>query len=356
MKFYNDLQLDPFVIKQKIHQSDSAKARKRLMLVLFVRSILIVAFAILFISVINAIFGAENSYLAVVLFCMLLSLRFVHFGYKITQAIISLAVILGILFLIPVVFQINNVLIKTVLNFLMLGIILLLTGNKPQMGNPGLYSFSYVFLTGTSIRLNSVQLASRGILLIIFFGLFSLLYVLKHEKKNISQSFNNILLENGLLSKKNLWLLYYAFGISLILGLGYLTNIRRYMWVGIAFSSMISIYELSNVRERFADRIIGVIAGSILFLVLVQVVPANILGTLGGISLGLCTTYRFKNIFNCFGALALATTLFGSTSAMVLRIANNFMGLVLGCLYLILGRYVYQKINDRKLNKNSSPR
>jgi len=74
----------------------------------------------------------------------------------------------------------------------------------------------------------------------------------------------------------------------------------------------------------------------------------TLLNAFSGISLGLCTTYRFKNVFNCFGALALATTLFGSTNAMVLRIANNFMGLVLGRLYLMLGRYVYQKINNRK--------
>jgi len=112
MGFYNDLQLDPFVIKQQIYQSNSPQTRKRLFLVLIVRSVLLVAFAILFISVINAVFGAENSYLAVVLFCMLLSLRFVHFGYRLNQAIISLAVILGILFLIPLFFEIDNIFIN----------------------------------------------------------------------------------------------------------------------------------------------------------------------------------------------------------------------------------------------------
>jgi len=221
--------------------------------------------------------------------------------------------------------------------------ILILTGDKPQMGNPGLYSFAYVFLSGTSVRLNVTQLGSRAILSLIAFVLFTLLYVMKHRQKNINESFHNIVLKNGLWDKKNLWLLYYALGISLILALGYLTSIRRYMWVGIAFSSMISIYELPNVKARFTDRISGVIIGSLLFLLLVQVIPANVLGIIGGISLGLCTTYRFKNIFNCFGALALATSLFGSTSAMMLRISNNFLGLILGCLYLILGRYLYRK-------------
>lgn len=77
MDFYNNLQLDPFVLKKKIHNSPSAKDRKILFATMLIRSLLIVGFAILFISTINAVFGAENSFLAVVLFCMLLSIRLI---------------------------------------------------------------------------------------------------------------------------------------------------------------------------------------------------------------------------------------------------------------------------------------
>lgn len=344
MSFYDKLQLDPFVLKRMIHKSESPRERKYLFMVMLIRSILLVGFAIFFISTINLVFGSENSYLAVILFCMLLSLRFVHFGYKLTQSVISLAIILGIFFLIPLIGQLDSLTLRFFSNLLGLSVILLLTSNKPQMGNPGLYSFGYIFLTGTSITLSHQQLLSRGYLLITAFVLFAVIFVLKHEGKNLTKSFHNILTEDGYLGKKNLWLLYYALGVSVILEVGYLTNIKRYMWVGIAFSSLISIYENSNIKGRFFDRILGVVFGTLLFLILVQVIPSNVLGILGGVMLGLCTTYRFKNIFNCFGALALATTLFGNTQASFLRISNNLLGLVLGLVYLTIGQIIYRKI------------
>jgi hypothetical protein len=116
MDFYNNLQLDPFVLKKKIHNSTSAKDRKILFATMLIRSLLIVGFAILFISTINVVFGAENSFLAVVLFCMLLSIRFVHFGYKLSHSIISIAIILGIIYMIPIVAFIPNIFLKMLIN------------------------------------------------------------------------------------------------------------------------------------------------------------------------------------------------------------------------------------------------
>jgi len=344
MSFYDKLQLDPYALKQLIHTNNSSTERKKLFFVMLFRSVLLVSFAIAFIGAINLIFGVENQYLAVILFCMLLSIRFVHFGYKLSQSIIGLGLILSVFFLIPLVPLINSIFLKIIVNFLLLGMILLLTSDNPKMGNPGLYSFAFVFLSGTSIRLNQSQLVSRGSLLFLFFGLFSILFIMKHGKKHIQRSLQNTLLEQGLFSKKNLWLIYYAFGISLILMLGYLTNIKRYMWVGIAFSSLISIYELSDVKGRLIDRLVGVVTGSILFILMAQLIPVSMLGILGGVALGLCTTYRFKNVFNCFGALALATTLFGNSQAVILRISNNLLGLLLGVAYLLIGRKIYEKL------------
>ena len=43
---------------------------------------------------ISAVFGQEQSTLAVVLFCMLMSIRFVDFGYRVKQGIIGLGLVL----------------------------------------------------------------------------------------------------------------------------------------------------------------------------------------------------------------------------------------------------------------------
>lgn len=357
MSFYDKLQLDPFVLKRMMHNSDSISERRKLFMIMLLRSILIVGFAIIFISTINLIFGEENSYLAVVLFCMLLSIRFVHFGYKITQSIVGLGIILLLIFLMPVIDQLNSLALRFILNLFFLGTILLLTSNKPQMGNPGLYSFAYVFLTGTNIPLSRGQWWARAGLLIISFLFFSILFIMKHKSKNLSKSFRELIMKDGLLNKKNLWLVYYALGIAFILQLGYLTSIKRYMWVGIAFSSLISIYELPSVKSRFVDRVIGVIVGTLSFFILAQFISTSMLSIMGGVALGLCTTYRFKNIYNCFGALALATTLFGTAPAAILRITNNLLGLFLGVIYLLTGQMVYRKLaklKDKQLDTENA--
>ncbi|MFZ1539992.1 MAG: hypothetical protein WBO96_06735 [Enterococcus aquimarinus] len=41
-------------------------------------------------------FGQEQSTLAVVLFCMLMSIRFVDFGYRVKQGIIGLGLVLSL--------------------------------------------------------------------------------------------------------------------------------------------------------------------------------------------------------------------------------------------------------------------
>lgn len=350
MSFYEKLQLDPFVIKTMIHKSESPKERKQLFGLMFLRSVLLVTFAIFFISVITLFFGAKNSYLAVVLFCMLLSIRFVHFGYKLSQSLIGLAVIMMIFGLMPLIGQVQVVGLRFLINLLFLSTILLITSNQPKMGNPGLYSFAYVFLTGTSLPLNVVELKARGELLGLFLVLFSILFIIKHRHKELQRNFHEVVLEHGLLSKRNLWLFYYAIGVSSILQLGYLISLKRFMWVGIAFSSLISVYELTNIKQRMWDRLIGVLIGSSIFFILAQLVPTNILAICGGVALGLCTTYRFKNIFNCFGALALAATLFGAGPASLLRITNNFLGLLLGFLYLLAGQMIYRRVKYNNAN------
>lgn len=351
MEFYNNLQLDPFVLKQKIKKTQSLTKRRILFLTIIIRSLLIVGFAIAFISTIGKIFGTENNFLAVVLFCMLLSLRFVHFGYKISHSILSLAIILLILFLIPIISQLDNIFLKTILNFVFIITIFFLTGNNPKMGNPGLYSFSYIFLSGTSIPLNHQQLLSRAILLSLSAIIFSMIFIYKHHEKNLQETFVSSLVKGGFFSKKNLWLIYYALGVSFILCLGYLINLQRFMWVGIAFSSLISVYEIKDIKGRFYDRILGVVVGSILFFILVQFIPPNILGIVGGIALGLCATYRFKNIYNCFGALAVAVSLFKIPEALSLRVINNLFGLILGLVYLYVGQMLFRKRDSNSFNR-----
>lgn len=95
MKFYNALQMDPSILKRKIAASDTRQEKAYYWTAIAVRSVLIVAFAIVFISLLSGVFGADNTPLAVALFCMMLGIRFVNFDYCIGDSLITLAAVLG---------------------------------------------------------------------------------------------------------------------------------------------------------------------------------------------------------------------------------------------------------------------
>lgn len=64
MKFYNALQMDPSILKRKIAASDTRQEKAYYWTAIAVRSVLIVAFAIVFISLLSGVFGADNTPLA----------------------------------------------------------------------------------------------------------------------------------------------------------------------------------------------------------------------------------------------------------------------------------------------------
>ena len=343
MTFYESLQLDPYVLKQNIKQAKNTQEKSFFYKALLLRDVLLVGFATIFIGFITSFFGSANASLAVVLFCILLSLRFVDFGYKMSHSIISLATVFFILFMVPLISSVDLVALKWLINFIAILTIFILTGSDPKMGNPGLYSFSYLFLVGTSQRLDTNELKMRGLLLLLSFVAFSIILFVKHQQKNRNISFIEDFIGKNPFSKRNLWLVYYALGVSLILLLGEIISLERFMWVTFAFSSLISGYENNYVKERFIDRIVGVIIGSFLFGILNQFIPAAVLAISSGLALGLCSTYKYKSMFNSFGALSTASILFGLHSSINIRIVDNFVGLTLAYLYYLMSKKIYKR-------------
>ena len=61
MKFYDALQLDPSILKRKIAACDTKKEKIYYWTAIAVRSALIVGFAIVFISLLSQVFGADNT-------------------------------------------------------------------------------------------------------------------------------------------------------------------------------------------------------------------------------------------------------------------------------------------------------
>ena len=143
MKFYDALQLDPAILKRHIAACDTKQEKLYYWMAMAVRSILIVAFAIVFISLLSAVFGADNTPLAVALFCIMLGIRFVNFEYCIRDSLLTLAVALVILVLGPSAAAVLPPIFLIPLHFVCFFSLLYITTQRPEMGNGGLYSFAY---------------------------------------------------------------------------------------------------------------------------------------------------------------------------------------------------------------------
>lgn len=338
MTFYQALQLDPAGLKTKIRTGRDRQDRWFYRLALAVRAVLLVAFAILLISVLSALFGSENTPMAVVLFCILLSIRFVNFSYCAGDSMVTLALSFGLLLAGPALSELAPPLLAAPLHFAALFLILLMTAQRPELGNGGLYSFAYVYLTGNPVW--GEAFLRRALLTLTGYLICAAILLLRHRGANREVRFHHMVRRFDLTEPAALWLLRQAAGVSLVLALGRFFGVERFMWMGFACSSLLSSYPYShNVSERFWQRILGALAGSGLFFVIYQLLPPALqpaLGPVGGLCLGFCADYRYKTALNCFGALLTAAGIYGIHGAVALRIWDTLLGLLFGLAFTLL--------------------
>ena len=335
MKFYDALQLDPSILKRKIAASDARREKTYYWLAIAVRSVLIVAFAIVFISLLSGVFGADNTPLAVALFCMMLGIRFVNFEYCIGDSLVTLAAVLAILVLVPSAAAVLPPVLLIPLHFAAFFALLCMTTQRPEMGNGGLYSFAYIYLAGNPVM--GEALVRRGLLALVGYLICGAILFAKHRDQHRATRFYHVVRRFDLSVPVHLWQLRMALGASLVLSAGQIFGVERFMWMGFACASLLSEYPYSgNTFTRFWQRIVGAVAGSCGFFVLYLLTPEAFhewMGPLGGLCLGFCTDYRYKTAMNCFGALMLGAGIYGLQGAVVLRIVDTLLGVTFGLAF-----------------------
>lgn len=335
MKFYDALQLDPSILKRKIAASNARREKTYYWLAIAVRSVLIVAFAIVFISLLSGVFGADNTPLAVALFCMMLGIRFVNFEYCIGDSLVTLAAVLAILVLVPSAAAVLPPVLLIPLHFAAFFALLCMTTQRPEMGNGGLYSFAYIYLTGNPVM--GEALVRRGLLALVGYLICGAILFAKHRDQHRATRFHHVVRRFNLSVPVHLWQLRMALGASLVLSAGQIFGVERFMWMGFACASLLSEYPYSgNTFTRFWQRIVGAVAGSCGFFVLYLLTPEAFhewMGPLGGLCLGFCTDYRYKTAMNCFGALMLGAGIYGLQGAVVLRIVDTLLGVTFGLAF-----------------------
>ena len=334
VKFYDALQLDPAILKRKIAACSTRREKAWYWTVMAVRSVLIVAFAILFISALSGLFGSDNTPMAVALFCIMLGIRFVNFEYCIGDSLVTLALALAILVAAPCAAVIPAPLLIP-MHAVAFFALLYITTQRPELGNGGLYSFAYVYLTGNPVA--GEALARRALLALVGYLICGAILFAKHRRQHKTVRFHHVVRRFDLANIVHLWQLRMALGVALVLTAGQVFGVERFMWMGFACASLLSEYPYSgNAASRFFQRIVGALAGSLAFFVLYSITPAglhSLLGPLGGLCLGFCTNYRYKTAMNCFGALMLGAGIYGIQGAVVLRIVDTVLGVAFGLVF-----------------------
>lgn len=351
MTFYNALQMDPAVLKSKITQCDTLAEKGFYGSAMALRSLLIVAFAVVFISGFARLFGQDNTPLAVALFCILLGIRFVNFEYCIGDSLVTLAAALAILLFTPTAVAAAPPYLAIPLHFVSFFLLLYITSQRPELGNGGLYSFAYVYLTGNPVF--DEALARRTMMAVAGYLLCAVILYRKHRHAHGDIRFHHVLQRFDLRNIVHLWQFRMALGVSLVLTAGRFFGVERFMWMGFACASLLCEYPYSDsVTTRFWQRIVGVFAGSGAYFLIYHIVPVSfhfLLGPLGGLCLGFCTDYRYKTAFNCFGALMLATGIYGLGNAVVLRITDT----ILGVLFALVFTFLFQKLVSERITGNA---
>ncbi len=352
MKFYDILQMDPAQIRAMIAKTENAKEKRKLRAGMYARSFLIVVFAVLFIGIFTALFGSGNSAMAVSIFCILLAVRFVDYGYRIQDALVNMFIVFAILTFVPSLALPLPWPARWLIYFASLLIMLIMTAEKPHMGNGGLYTFAFIFLAGNPVY--GQVLMQRAQMAFLGFLICACVYWHNHRSKDKKITFANVLKRFDLYTYKTQWQLRLALGISVLLCIFTVFHLERYMWAGFAAGSLLSDADVeSNIHEKFSNRLLGVILGSALFYMIYLIVPARyyfLIGPVGGMCLGLCSKYTYKTVLNCFGALALAASMYGIGNAVLLRIFDTLAGIFGALLFF----YLYDRFILHKFLPNRS--
>lgn len=350
--FYALLQMDARGLWGCIHKTSVVKEKVRFGAAMVVRSLLLVAFAILFISVLSGIFGQANSGLVVAGFCILLGIRFVPYGYRAADSVVALGLVLAIMVLGGVVSLLENPVISVVANFFFATAILVLVANDPPMGNAGLYIFGYLFVSQTPVMGN--ELISRSILAVVLWIICGGVLVFKHKGKFRDIRLHDLVKDFSLKNPTTLWQLRLAAGVAGVLLVGQLMQIPRGVWLGYACMSVLLPYqaERGSTLKRGLSRFGGVAIGSVLFALVAWLVPPQyhvLFGPIAGICIGFSKYYLVDSILNCFGALLLAESVYGLAGSAALRIWDNLIGVLFALAFTALLSFLVDRLKERSV-------
>lgn len=340
MTFYQELQLSSAGSKQLIKNTTDPKEKRRHILIYNFKVYLVMAFCVAVVSLYSKLTGSANSVVGVTVLLAVLVLRQADFGIRTSHGLLSIAGIYGILMIAPRVSNMLSPLPAFVVNVAAILLLMILGCHNVIMYNHSTFVLGYLLLLGYDVTgaeyIRRVEGLAVGMILCM------IIFYKNQKNRPYRRTFLDLFREFDLHSARGRWYLKLTLIVSSAMLFMNLLGLPRAMWAGIACMSVCLPFS-SDLVARAKLRGPYNILGSLIFVVLYIVLPKSMypyIGIIGGIGVGYSAGYAWQTVFNTFGALSIASGLFGMTGAVVLRIGAN----VFASIYTVLVDKVLNKI------------
>ena len=351
MTFYQELQLSSVGSKQLIKSTKDKKEKIRHILIYNFKVYLVMIFCVAVVTLFTKFTGSNNSVVGVTVLLAVLVLRQADFGIRTTHGLLSIAGIYLILMAGP---RFTNTLTPVpafFVNIICILLLMILGCHNVIMYNHSTFVLGYLLLQGYDVTGHEYTLRVAGLL----FGMVLCMFIFYKNQKNrpYQRKFIDLFKEFDIHSARSRWYIRLSLIVSSAMLIMSLLGLPRAMWAGIACMSVCLPFP-SDCTKRVPDRGIFNVVGCLIFMVLYMVLPKTMypyIGMIGGIGVGYSAGYAWQTVFNTFGALSIASGIFGMPMALKLRIGAN----VLGAVYTVVCTKVFNFLaNLTNVRKNVS--
>ena len=348
MTFYQELQLSSVGSKQLIKNTTDPKEKRRHILIYNFKVYLVMAFCVAVVSLYSKLTGSNNSVVGVTVLLAVLVLRQADFGIRTTHGLFCIAGIYGILMAGPRIANSVSAVPAFAVNTICIMLLMILGCHNVIMYNHSTFVLGYLLLMGYDVTGKAYVLRVEGLLV----GMILCMVIFYKNQKNrpYRRTFLDLFREFDLHSARGRWYLRLTLIVSSAMLIMSLLGLPRAMWAGIACMSVCLPFT-EDCKGRAGKRGMFNIVGCLLFVVLYLVLPKSMypyIGMIGGIGVGYSAGYAWQTAFNTFGALSIASGLFGMPAAVLLRIGANVFGAVYTMVLNTLGDKLVQYMWVRK--------
>ena len=269
----------------------------------------------------------------------MLVLRQADFGIRTSHGLLSIVGIFAILMTAPRFANTLSPVPAFAVNVIAILLLMILGCHNVIMYNHSTFVLGYLLLLGYDVTgasyIKRVEGLAAGMILCM------IIFYKNQKNRPYRRTFFDLFREFDLHSARGRWYLKLTLIVSSAMLFMNLLGLPRAMWAGIACMSVCLPFT-NDCVARSGKRWMFNIVGGLLFVVLYTVLPESMyayIGIIGGIGVGYSAGYSWQTVFNTFGALSIASGLFGMPYAVALRIGANLFGSV----YTVLCNKLFDK-------------